>query len=128
MSSFVFQAVATKLKRQTHALDNVLKSGQAGLSKLLNDRSKTNEKDLFELPARNQEFVESSSSDEEGNEVKYAALSMLETGGLDIHSLDVESAYFKVWTLVYRHPFLLFSAVIFFSFGQNNFDYKLKTK
>ena len=113
MLSFVFQAVATKLKRQTHALDNVLKSGQAGLSKLLNDRSKTNEKDLFELPARNQEFVESSSSDEEGNEVKYAALSMLETGGLDIHSLDVESAYFKVWTL-YRHLLLLFSAAMFF--------------
>ena len=65
------------------------------------------EKDLFELPARNQEFVESSSSDEEGNEVKYAALSMLETGGLDIHSLDVESAYFKVWTQ-YRHLFFAF--------------------
>ena len=51
------QAVASKLKRQTHAVDNVLKGGQAGLSKILNDRSINQEKDLFELPAQTEEFV-----------------------------------------------------------------------
>ena len=45
------QDVAKKLNRQSHAVEEVVRKGQEGITKLMSGRSKDAEKDLFELPA-----------------------------------------------------------------------------
>ena len=44
------QAVAAQLQRQSMAIGKVLEKGQEGLAEALNQRSKQQDKDLFELP------------------------------------------------------------------------------
>ena len=49
------QAVAAQLQRQSMAIGKVLEKGQEGLAEALNQRSKQQDKDLFELPPLPQE-------------------------------------------------------------------------
>lgn len=91
------QAIAQQLKRQTLAVDKVVKQGSEGISSLLHSRIAKKEKDLFELPELPKDaevFVESSeeSSDSETEGI-LRRLGLDEVS--DVHQVDVTSDKFS---------------------------------
>jgi len=88
------QAVAQRLQRQTHAMENVARVGTEGLHQLIRGGG-GRDKDLFELPdipkTENEESIDISSSDSETDNI-------LENAGLrnvsDVYQVDVTSSRF----------------------------------
>lgn len=84
------QAVRQKLRTQTQVIEETSKNGQEGLSRLLNQRKKEKEKDLFELPPLIKEENESSESETDD------ILSILDIDRkTDIHQVDINDPKFK---------------------------------
>ena len=88
------QAVQAHLKQQTHAINKVLSKGQEGLHNVLHNRTKKQEKDLFELPPINPENFEANTSDDDSDD-EYRQDIFDQLNVTDIHHMDVTSSEFK---------------------------------
>ncbi|XP_059081318.1 DNA excision repair protein ERCC-5 homolog isoform X2 [Tigriopus californicus] len=88
------QVVAQQLERQSQMVDRIAEKGQGEIANLLGQRSKTKEKDLFELPALTgpDETDDLDSSDSEREDI----LAHLDIHHhTDIHKIDVNGAKFQ---------------------------------
>ena len=91
------QAVAAQLKRQTHAVNQILEQGQEGLSQILKERTaKKGEKDLFDLPPLPKEaedVLDESESDDSDEEALHNEV-LRQLNVADINEMNVKSEEF----------------------------------